>query len=280
MSMTSRAYNFRIGVIAPKQYEHFLALTSVERSFQESFPFARLYRVDQVELESTQGLMGYDIVVLPPSHGDVTPYEYFFNNKATNNICAYARKGAVAAFCSGAYAVIGNFSYTYSDGMTKIYRGYAPLIDIPAHGPEDADFQLRDGNGRFSDTRIMPVFNYVSGKPNKIDLCYAGGPAFDAQALQGRADVRALSAFESGNISILARTIEKGIVIAFGSLPEIRAKHMPSAFSEWVSDMKIRLERSDLEQEDLWCTAMEMLSSRSLTLKYPHDYSTMMLRPS
>lgn len=256
--------NLRIGIIAPEAYRLLFALTSVELSFRESFPRASMEKVEQDALEKPAGLDKYDIVVLPPSQGMKSPYAYFLNSKAAENLHDYAQKGAIAAICSGAFAVTSEFTFAFPEKGTGLYRGYVPLIDVPAHGPVDYDFADRSDPNRFSDTRLMPVFSHASASPERLKLCYAAGPGYDAAQVRNRPDIRALSLFEDGGVSILAQKMGRGITIAFGALPEIQPAHMPSNLRPWISEMKADLERTEPARRILWDTAMEMLATRSL----------------
>lgn len=181
------------------------------------------------------------------------------------NIGNYARRGSIAAFCSGAYAVIKQFSYTYPNGVTECYDGYVPLIDAMARGPEDSGFRDREEGVRFDDVRILPVFSHVAAGPKQLDLCYANGPSFDPQGLQGRDDIRILSSFLSGKISILAKQMpEGGVVVCFGSLPEIQSAHIPAHSSEAMTLMKNKMEVAEAGRRELWDISMKILESRSL----------------
>lgn len=264
--------NLHIGIVAPEAYRRLFALTSVELSFRESFPQSGVFKIEQDALEKPGGLDDYDIVVLPPSHGMKSPYAHFLNGKVAENLHAYAQEGAIAAICSGAFAVTSDFTFAFPEKGVGPYKGYVPLIDVPAHGPVDYDFVVRSDPNRFSDTRLVAVFSHVSASPERLNLCYAAGPGYDGAQVRNRPDIRALSLFEDGGVSILAQKVGRGITIAFGALPEIQPAHMPSNFKPWISEMKTDLEQTEPARRILWDTAMDMLVTKNLyPLRHPQS---------
>lgn len=258
----------QIGIVYPKAQRHMLAITSVQLSFRESFPQAKLRHLEQADLESGGGLNGIDLLVLPPSHGDITPYEFILKGKAAENVAAFAEEHAVAAFCSGAYALTDRFSYRYTDGNRRDYRGYIPLFDLPAQGPEDFDFVMKDGGSRFADVRLLDVFSKVAVTPTRTPLCYANGPSFDIAAAEGHPDYRVLATYKGGNAAILGRKTRSGLALAFGALPEIQASHVPEKYADWLTIMRGVMLQAEPMRRDIWNECMEMLAKRSL---YPRQ---------
>ncbi|PZQ46630.1 MAG: hypothetical protein DI551_04795 [Micavibrio aeruginosavorus] len=223
-------------------------LASLRSSFQQSFPDASMEYLDNAGLNDLPHLKSFDIVVLPASHGEITPYEYFFKGRPATNIQAYAQRGAVAAFCSGAYGLLDRSSYRYSNGEIKNYRGYTSLLETKGDGPVD------DAAGGL---RLLSVFAGVAGS-GPIKLCYDGGPGFELTP-----DIFPLARFANGRGAVVAQNTGEGVVVGFGALADVRAAHLPQRDPAW-QDVREELKRTEAGQMSIWDQAMDILARKKI----------------
>ena len=246
----------RIGIVAPREYCHVLGLTNVRLSFKKSFPTAEIFNLEEADLRSMARLESCSLIVLPPSfYGEDTPYKHYLKDRAAENLTQYAQFGRIAAFCSGTYAILKNFSYIFNNGQQEQYDGYVPLINMEGYGP------IHGFSG--TDLRIMQVFTEASGQKNPINLCYDGGPAIKMDPLRENPNVRPLAFFQDGNVSILAqRTTVNGILVAFSSLADIRAADVPQ--TEKYAEIHRALHQTRDAHDALWTNAMAILETRDL----------------
>lgn len=175
----------------------------------------RLFSGDRLSL--------YDVVVLPGSAGENSPYPLILNDEAVRKLKSALEDGLVLiTFCAASYYMLDNIFYQTRDGQIKIAKGLG-LIEGAAkqafHSKTRQDGKA-DLYRDYIEARLTsPHFD----KP--IHILNVNGPSFHLSEREKSLTDIFLNYADIDGAAGLIKRIGKGMIIALGVHPELSSSN-------------------------------------------------------
>jgi len=256
---------FRIGILAPSAFQAQFSLASLRLELTRVFEPATLDSLTAQDVDHANKLSDYQMIVLPGTAGENTPYPAFFSmENRFDKIRQYVVNGGVLwGICSGAWEMTDRFSYRFLSGEKKNFKGTIPLLDISASGPVDGAMVFSDDPTCLNDVRLLTLHFNDAEKQIKIPICYGNGPGFRICDVPAE-NYTVLAKFNPKMAAIIAHRLGSGIVIAQSPLLEIRDEHIPPGKHHRHDFMKTMLAANRRHHDRLWMILRDVAVTRCL----------------
>jgi glutamine amidotransferase-like uncharacterized protein len=212
-----------------------LAVSSIRIMLMEQFGRSNVVEI-RSSILSAIDLTQYDMLVLPGSTGETSPYPDILGELELANIFEAVEENGLVLWtdCSATYYMLNDIEYISSMGLKKTRLGLG-RVDGKARGPVRGKGLVPSENSRFAEVIARPVSYTVAGKAGTAEICYGNGPGLylsDEERANPAVNILATYADAPENpVAALTKKMGMGLLVNFGVLIQIAPEHLNGYFS-------------------------------------------------
>ena len=255
-----------------------LAVSSIRIMLMEQFGRSNVHEIRSGILAAVD-LTQYDMLVLPGSTGETSPYPDILGELEIANIFEAVEESGLVLWtdCSATYYMLNDIEYISSMGLKKTRLGLG-RVDGKARGPVKGKGLEPSQNSRFAEVIARPVTYNIGGKTGTAEVCYGNGPGLYLSA-EERANpaVNILATYSDAPdtpVAALTKKMGIGLLVNFGVLIQIAPEHLTGHFSEKNAEehrryLFNRLSYYDDSRREFLSLVFRMIRNHCKSLKKP-----------
>lgn len=255
-----------------------LAVSSIRIMLMEQFGKSNVHEI-RSSILSAIDLTQYDMLVLPGSTGEVSPYPDILGELEIANIFEAVEENGLVLWtdCSATYYMLNDIEYISSMGLKKTRLGLG-RVDGKARGPVLGKGLEPSENARYAEVIARPVSYDIAGKTGIAEICYGNGPGLYLSA-EERANpaVTVLATYADAPdapVAALTKKTGRGLLVNFGVLIQIAPDHINGRFNNREAEehrryLFNRLSYSDEHRCEFLALVFRMIRNHCKSLKKP-----------
>lgn len=255
-----------------------LAVSSIRIMLMDQYGRGNVHEIHSSTLATTD-LSAYDMLVLPGSTGEVSPYPDLLGLDEITNIFDTVENNGLVLWtdCSATYYMLNDIEYISSMGLKKTRLGLGH-VNGQARGPVRGKALPPSNNARYAEVTVRSVSYGLDGKSGIAEICYGNGPGlYLSDEELSNPDVTVLATYDDAPdtpVAALTKKMGRGLLVNFGVLVQIAPQHINGQFSDPEAEehrryLFNRLSQFDEGRLEFLSLVFKMIHAHSKSLKNP-----------